>query len=61
MKRISVLIAAVLFLGACNSTPMSDEESKRKELQQYKQQVNELQEKIEVLESELAGVKKKKQ
>ncbi len=56
MKRISVLIAAVLFLGACNSTPMSDEESKRRELQEYKQQVNELQEKIEVLEAELEGV-----
>ncbi len=57
MKRISIMIAVVLFLGACNSTPMSDEESKRRELQKYKQQENELQEKIEVLENELAGVK----
>ena len=57
MKQIPVFIAAVLLLGACNSTPMGEEESKRRELQKYKQQANELQKKIETLENELAGVK----
>ncbi len=57
MKRILLLIAAAIVIAACNSTPISDEESKRRELQNYKQQVTELQEKIEVLESELSGVK----
>jgi membrane fusion protein, multidrug efflux system len=57
MKRIVIIIAAAVFLAACNSTPMSDEESKRRELQKYKQEANELQAKIAALESELAGVK----
>lgn len=58
MKRIVSIIAAAVLLAACSSTTVSDEESKRKELQQYKQQLSELQEKIEVLENELADTKK---
>ncbi len=55
MKKGVIIIATAFFLLACNSTPMNEEEGKRRELQQYKQQVNELQAKIETLENDLAG------
>ena len=53
MKRIATIITAALFLAACSNTNVGDEESKRKELQEYKNQVSELEAKINVLESEL--------
>ncbi len=54
MKRITTIIAAVLLLASCSNTTISSEESKRKELQNYKQQLNELQRKIGVLEGDLS-------
>ncbi len=57
MKKIVTLILAVVFLAACSSTNVSDEESKRQELQKYKKQLNDLEEKIQTLEQELAGSK----
>lgn len=53
MKRIATIITAAFFFAACSSTTVSDEQSKRKELQEYKKQLTELQAKIAVLENEL--------
>jgi membrane fusion protein, multidrug efflux system len=55
MKTIVTIISAVILFTACNSTPISEEESKRKELQKYRQEVRELQTKIEAIENELSG------
>lgn len=53
MKRITIITVATLLLAACSSTTVPDEESKRRELQQYKKQLSEIEEKIEILEKEL--------
>lgn len=53
MKRIVTIITAALLLAACSNTNVSDEASKRKELQEYKNQLIELEAKINALESEL--------
>jgi RND family efflux transporter MFP subunit len=42
-----------LFMAACSSSNVSDEASKRKELQQYKKELSQLEEKIKALENEL--------
>jgi membrane fusion protein, multidrug efflux system len=55
MKTIVTIISAAIILTACNSTPISEEDSKRRELQKYRQEVRELQAKIEVIENELSG------
>lgn len=47
-----------MFLAACSNTTISEEESKRKDLQNYKQQLVELERKIESLEKELSGTHK---
>jgi membrane fusion protein, multidrug efflux system len=57
MKKLVLVVAAAILLAACNNTTVSDEESKRKELQKYKQELNELEAKINVLERELAGTR----
>ena len=57
MKRISTIIAAAVLLASCSNTTISDEESKRQELQKFRQEMNELQTKIAVLENELAVTK----
>jgi membrane fusion protein, multidrug efflux system len=55
MKTIVTIISAAIILTACNSTPINEEDSKRRELQKYRQEVRELQAKIEVIENELSG------
>ncbi len=57
MKTILLIFSASFFLAACSSTTLSEEENKRRELQQYKQQRNELEKKINALENELEGIK----
>jgi membrane fusion protein, multidrug efflux system len=57
MKRITTFIAAAIFLASCSSTTISDEETKRSELQKHKQQLTELQAKIATLENELDDTK----
>lgn len=57
MKQIATIIAAAVLLASCSSTTISDEESKRKELQKFRQEMNELQSKINALEKELADTK----
>lgn len=57
MKKITIILIAALFLAACSNSNVSDEASKRKELQEYKQELSQLEEKIEALEKELEGTK----
>lgn len=57
MKQIATIIAAAVLLASCSNTTISDEESKRKELQKFRQEMNELQSKINALEKELADTK----
>ena len=57
MKKITIIVIAAFFLTACSNTNVSDEASKRKELQQYKQEMGQLKEKIEALEKELEGTR----
>ncbi|MEE4287351.1 MAG: efflux RND transporter periplasmic adaptor subunit [Mariniphaga sp.] len=61
MKRIVTIITAALFLAACSSTNISDEESKRKELKEYKIQLSELEAKIRALEGELESTNDEEQ
>jgi membrane fusion protein, multidrug efflux system len=58
MKRITTFLAIAIFLASCSSKQVSDEESKRSELQKYKQQLTELEAKISALENDLAGSKR---
>jgi membrane fusion protein, multidrug efflux system len=57
MKKLVLVVAAAVLLAACNNTKLSDEESKRRELQKYKQELNDLETKINTLENELAGTR----
>jgi membrane fusion protein, multidrug efflux system len=57
MKRLVLVVAAAVLLAACNNTTLSDEESKRRELQKYKQELNDLEAKINALENDLADTK----
>lgn len=61
MKRIATIITAALFLAACSNTTVSDEDSKRKELKEYKNQLSELEAKISTLESELESTNEEEQ
>lgn len=54
MKKIIIILTTAVLLASCSSTKVSDDDTKRQELQQYKQQVHELTQKIEVLEKELS-------
>jgi RND family efflux transporter MFP subunit len=54
MKKIVISLFAIALLASCSSKT-DDIESKRQELQQYKQQHHELAQKIEALEKELSS------
>ena len=54
MKKIIISLFAVALLASCSSTT-DDIEKKREELQKYKQEQHELNQKIEALEKELAA------
>lgn len=58
MKKILIIVTAVVILSACGSTTINDEAAKRQQLQQYKQEMHELKQKISILESELSSTKK---
>ena len=57
MKKLVISLFAVALLASCSSKT-DDIESKRMELQKYKQQQSELNQKIEALEKELASSEK---
>ncbi len=58
MKKIITLLTAAIFVVACSKPAGDDEAAKRKQLQEYKQQVHDLQEKITALETDLEGNEK---
>lgn len=58
MKKVLTIVAAAIFLMACSSQTATDENAKRRELQTYKQQLHELQQKIATLEAELSETEK---
>lgn len=53
MKKILIVLTIAVILSSCGSTSINDEAGKRQQLQQYKQEMHVLQQKIESLESEL--------
>lgn len=54
MKQNLIIIITLLFLASCGNTSVNNEETKRQELQQYKQDLHELKQKIADLEKELS-------
>lgn len=58
MKKILTIVTAAVILSACGSTTINDETAKRQQLQQYKQEMHELKQKISILETELSSAKK---
>lgn len=58
MKKILIVLTAAVLLSACAGTPVNDEATKRKQLQQYKQDLHALEQQISALESELNSVEK---
>ena len=53
MKKILIVLTAAIIIASCSATKTTDENSKRQQLQQFKQEMHVLQQKIESLESEL--------
>lgn len=58
MKKILIVLTAAAILASCSSAPVNDEATKRQQLQQFKQQAHELEQKIQALEAELASTEK---
>lgn len=58
MKKILIALTTVIILSACGSTTVNDEAAKRKQLQQYKQDLHTLEQQIETLQAELNSVEK---
>lgn len=58
MKKILMLLTTAIIIASCSFTTTDDESTKRKQLQEFKQELYELQQKIEDLEKELAATEK---
>lgn len=58
MKKILSVISIALVIAGCSGTPANDEASKMKQLQEYKQQMATIRDKIDKLEKELAQTEK---
>ncbi len=59
MKQKLILIIVVLFLASCSSKPAGDELTKEQQLQAFRKEYNELKQKINALEEELAANEEK--
>lgn len=59
MKKILIIIAMAVFMAACSSKTVNNEDAKRQELQQYKQDMHDLKLKIDALEKELSTTEEK--
>ena len=57
-KTLLMIIVAAVYVVSCSAPNGDDPEAKRNQLQKYKQQVHDLNEKIQTLENELAGTEK---
>jgi membrane fusion protein, multidrug efflux system len=60
MKKILMVLIAAIFVAACSTKPANDEQAKRKQLEQYKQQMQELKQEIDLLEADLKTSEKEK-
>ena len=58
MKRILMVLTAAIIVVSCTAPTATDENTKREQLQQYKQELHAIQLKIETLESELSSNEK---
>ncbi len=58
MKHILIVLTTAVILSACGSTNVNDEAAKRKQLQQYKQDLHTLEQQIQTLETELKSTEK---
>jgi len=58
MKKILMVLTAAIIVASCTVPAATDENSKREQLQQFKQELHALQQKIEILESELSSNEK---
>lgn len=58
MKKILIVLTAAVLLSACGNTTVNEETAKRKQLQQYKQDLHTLEQQIQALELELNSVEK---
>ncbi len=58
MKKILMIVTVALVIVSCSTQKADDENSKRQQLQQYKQELHDLKIKISTLESELKTDKK---
>lgn len=60
MKKILMVLTAAIIVAGCSSQSANDEQAKRKQLEQYKQQMQELKTQIDLLEAELESTEKEK-
>lgn len=58
MKQILIILTTAIILSACGSTNVNDEAAKRKQLQQYKQDLHTLEQQIQLLEADLKSTEK---
>lgn len=55
MKRLLIVLAAIVVVASCSKPVADDEAAKRQQLKEYKQQMHELEGQIKTLEEELAA------
>ena len=55
MKKILMVLMAVIIIASCSTPTATDENTKREQLHQFKQEMHALRQKIETLETELAS------
>lgn len=58
MKKILIVLTTAVILSACGSTSVNDDAAKRKQLQQYKQELHALEQNIQALEKDLKSSEK---
>lgn len=60
MKNFLMVLTAAMIFAACSTKPATDEQGKRKQLEQYKQQMQALKDQIDLLEADLKSTEKEK-
>lgn len=58
MKKILMILIAAVVVASCSAPQIDGEAAKRQQLQNYKQEMHDLKQKIDVLEKELASTEK---
>ena len=60
MKKILMVLTAAFVVAACSTQPANDEQAKRKQLEEFKQQMHSLKQQIDLLEAELKSTETEK-